>query len=91
MKYSIEIINSLVQTYSIENKFEFFTDLEIEGIHVYVYTHENISCSLTYSKTGKLFIRDFNGVIEVDEHTTFSDIVAIKTNDQELKNIIKII
>lgn len=90
-KYSIEIIDLLVKNYSTENKFEFFTDLEIEGIHFYVYSHENSSCSLTYSKTGKLFIRDFNGVIEVDEHTTFSDIIEIKTNDHELKNIIKII
>ena len=81
----------MVQTYSTENKFEFYTNSEIEGIHFYVYTHENSSCSLTYSKTGKLYIRDFNGVIEVDEHTTFSHIIEIKTNDQELKNIIKII
>lgn len=90
-KYSTEILDLLVQTYSTENKFEFYTDLEIEGIHFYVYTHENISCSLTYSKTGKLYIREFNGVIEAHEHTTFSDIIEIKTDDQDLENIIKII
>lgn len=90
-KYSTEIIDLLVQTYSTENKFEFYTDVEIDGVHFYVYTHENISCSLTYSKTGKLYIRDFNGVKEVAEHTTFSAIIEIATNDQELKNIIEII
>jgi len=81
----------LIQTYSLENKFEFYTDLEIDGIHFYVYTHENISCSLTFSKTGKLYIRDIDGAKEVDEQTTFSDIIDIKINDQNLKNIIKII
>lgn len=90
-KYSTEIIDLLVQTYSTENKFEFYTELEIDGVHFYVYAHENISCSLTYSKTGKLYIRDFNGVKEVDEYTTFSDIIETKTNDQELKNIFEII
>lgn len=90
-RYSTEMIDLLVQTYSTENKFEFYTDVEIDGIHFTVYIYENTSCALTYSKTGKLYIRDINGVKQVDEETTFADIIEIKTNDKDLENIIKII
>lgn len=90
-KYSTEMIDLLVETYSTENKFEFYTELEIDNGHFYVYTHDPISCSLLYSKTGKLYIRDQNGLKEVNEQTTFSDMTEIPIMDQELKNIIEII
>lgn len=91
VQQATNILDLLVQTYAVETEYEFFTDLEIEGVHFYVYSYDHISCSLTFSKSGKLYIRDQNGVKEVDEHTTFSDITEVPTTDQELQNIIEII
>lgn len=91
LKNATAVIDLLVQTYSPENEYEFHTAVEIEAIIFYVYKHDPVSCALTFSKTGKLYIRDQNGVKEVDESTTFSDLTEIPIMDQELQKIIEII
>jgi len=90
-KNATAVIDLLVQTYSPENEYEFHTAVEIEGVKFYVYKHDPVSCALTFSKTGKLYIRDQNGVKEVDENTTFSDLTDMPAIDQKLQNIIEII
>lgn len=90
-KNATTVIDLLVQTYSPENEYEFHTAVEIEGVKFYVYKHDHVSYALTFSKTGKLYIRNQNGVKEVDESTTFSDLTEIPIVDQELQNIIEII
>ncbi|MDN3606772.1 hypothetical protein [Kaistella yonginensis] len=90
-KNATAVIDLLVQTFSPENEYEFHTAVEIEGVKFYVYKHDPVSCALTFSKTGKLYIRDQNGVKEVDENTTFSDLTDMPAIDQKLQNIIEII
>lgn len=90
-KNATAVIDLLVQTFSPENEYEFHTAVEIEGVKFYVYKHDPVSCALTFSKTGKLYIRDQNGVKEVDENNTFSDLTDMPAIDQKLQNIIEII
>lgn len=90
-KNATAVLDLLFQTYAPENEYEFHTAVEIEGVKFYVYKHDPVSCALTFSRTGKLYIRDQNGVKEVDESTTFSDLTEMPAIDQELQNIIEII
>lgn len=90
-KHLNEILDVLQSLYLTEYNFEFYTAVEIDGTQYEVYIHKSSSRTLTYSKTGKLYIRDFKGVKEVDKHTTISDILEIKTNDQFLEDISKFI
>lgn len=90
-KNATAVLDLLFQTYVPENEYEFHTAVQIEGVKFYVYKHDHVSCALTFSKTGKLYIGDQNGVKEVDENTTFSGLTEMPIIDQELQNIIEII
>ena len=90
-KNATAVLDLLFQTYAPENEYEFHTAVRIEEVKFYVYKHDHVSCALAFSKTGKLYFRDQNGVKEVDESTTFSDLTEMPAIDQELQNIIEII
>ena len=86
-----DLITIFEEIYPCEIKFAFNCNVMIEDINYHVLSHGIGGEKFTYSKAGKLFVRNIDGVKEVDEKTTFSDILKIPTNNQDLKNILKFI
>lgn len=88
-----KILHHFHDIYLPKSRFEFIMLLDIKGEKYQVFVHKtNYGETKTYSKQGKLYVRNNSGAIEIDENSSIFEVIPEQmTKNKELQNVLNIL